>query len=402
MQRKHGEVEPVLDSQSDNLDLDYVPIGIAFNADAEPTEDKYYFEATIATGALVPDRFCYFGESSLSNFAKDARAGVPILQSHSYSDFGIGRTDGSTYKKNDKMVNVDAYIDRDLGLGGGYSYTNTNDYIRKIMDKSISEVSMGISGGVRECSICGNDIRDYRNCHHWPGKKYKIGEGKKEELCTYTIHNANLEEVSLVRSGAVPGALILKAQSLFADDLLTADEAGDLFHKLYPSADVSKILKKNKIGGHIMSQELQATLESLQSANPALNIPAEPADALSFLVTRVVTAEQDLGNLRGQIQRLQEDSVKLAQQASDGITYRQELLTRAERAYVARFGEELAELYKSLFSNPATPASEIKKYTDQWESELSDVAESASVVKPKTQEPSGLQGRTAVVMPRRS
>lgn len=58
------------------------------------------------------------------------------------------------------------------------------------------------------CSVCGNDIRDYAKCQHFPGRTYDIvsRDGKKEKrLCFYWIDEfVTVLEGSIVYMGAHP------------------------------------------------------------------------------------------------------------------------------------------------------------------------------------------------------
>lgn len=86
-------------------------------------------------------------------------------------------------------------------------HMRVDEHIRRIERGYFNEVSVGYSGGEEKCDICGLNIwrmMGDRMCPHWPGEVY---DG---ELCTYTIRDANLREISLVSRGANPEAQILQ------------------------------------------------------------------------------------------------------------------------------------------------------------------------------------------------
>lgn len=413
-------------------------------------ERRHEFVMRIATGEMVPDRFCFFDSAtSMVNFAEDAMKGVPLLQSHnSWSDVGIGYTFLSEHLKSKKEVNVGAYVSKGYGISGttGYTYDTSDDYILALENKDIREVSMGIYGGRDICSICGGNIRSYRDCSHFPGREYEIGEKKIKKLCTYTIYDARLDEVSLVANGAVPGAMILKAQEMIYNKEIDLSDVEKAFSQQYPKADIAQSIFHNRVYAFnktfgalpeltqseptqqeepaTMPQELQPTIQGLQTANPTLNIPADPAEALNHLTRLAVSgaaSQQNADQLQAQlttsqqtIATLQQDKAKLELAANDGQTYRQEWYTRAKAAHVARFGSELAEIYASLFDNQSTPASEIRKYAEQWEGEVASANQNQQGATlsggqaqrpgvPRTQDPNpnpNAGGQTSVLIPK--
>ena len=398
-------------------------------------EDRYEDLARIATGEMVPDRFCFFdNETSMVNFTEDAMNGVPILQSHnSYWDVGIGYTFLSEHLKSKKEVNVGFYILRDMGLNGQYSYDNTNSYILALEKETIREVSMGISGGRDICIICGGNIRSYRECPHFPGREYEIGAKKTKKLCTYTIYDARLDEVSLVANGAVPGAMILKAQEMLYNKEINLSDVEKAFSQRYPKIDISQTIFHNSVysfskwsgaepneptqEAHEVANpiDLTPTIQGLQAAHPNLNIPDDPVDAFTYLTTTLSAAQSSADQFKAQNTQLQtqltqsqQDTAKLQLAAQDGQTYRKEWYDTAKQAHVSRFGTELAEVYVSLFDNENTPASEIKKYATQWLGEINDDGEGnpRHTGQPKTQEQGSQQrsqsaaGGTRVLLPK--
>ena len=402
-------------------------------------EDPEHYELImrIATGEMVPDRFCKFDKSSLENFAKDAAKGVPMMQSHnSYRDVGIGYTFLGEYVPSKKFVNAAAYIIKGLKLNSGYSYSESDGYILALERKGIREVSMGISGGTAVCSICGGNYMSYRECQHWSGKEYPVGPNRVMKLCFYTWHDSNLDEVSFVANGAVPGAVIMKAQQMLEKGEIELQDISKVYEKRYKNLNVTETFINKRIPYNILNSgnaettteeessestieeitemDLTATITSLQAAHPNLNIPDDPAEALNTLATGLSASKATAETQQTQITELQEQNAKLQLAASDGQAYRQEWRKAAEEAHVARFGQRLAEVYVSLFDNESTPASEIKKYAEKWQEELQSANEGSGQTQtqatgantgsgPKAKTIDGNQqgqGSTAVLLPR--
>jgi hypothetical protein len=63
------------------------------------------------------------------------------------------------------------------------TFATTDGIIRQIEAGVIKAVSVGVSGGIYECNICGVDMWRSWDCYHWPGEVYVIeNDGKKEEV----------------------------------------------------------------------------------------------------------------------------------------------------------------------------------------------------------------------------
>lgn len=77
--------------------------------------------------------------------------------------------------------------------------------------------SAGVYVGFYKCNICGNDIRDYQHCDHWPGEVYQIDEKPIKCIASMTGHDiqngmamdCGAYELSAVTAGGVRNASIL-------------------------------------------------------------------------------------------------------------------------------------------------------------------------------------------------
>lgn len=148
-----------------------------------------------------------------------------------------------TDEKGDKQLDALMYM-----KAGQKTYLNgfTTDDINDQMDAGIiHDSSVSISWGKSECSVCGNDIRDYENCPHWPGQTYKV-QGI-DNLC-YIIakpaeqsdHSVMIENSS-VCAGAYSDAGNMPL-SMLSEGQETQKEKG--YRKLNNMADL-KLVKKD-------------------------------------------------------------------------------------------------------------------------------------------------------------
>lgn len=203
------------------------------NGEGEQTENRYWFTAEISNESL-DSYFTHMSSSTLRNFARDAAEGVSLLDSHDGRKLGVGYSAGGRFEEENGVSRALGifYIVRGLKFGGRHSYASTDDLIYAIENEVVRDVSVGFYGGRWICDLCHQPYYGYGTaCNHWAGVEYEIEvDGRlSREICTVTIEDARLSEVSLVFDGATPGAMILKAEA--------AAEAGTL------SADVSRFLE---------------------------------------------------------------------------------------------------------------------------------------------------------------
>ena len=174
-------------------------------------EQVFSFPAKLAGDMVIPNRYIKLDKSLLNVFKKDAQAGVALMLDHSWASYGgelalvYGRTFDAQLKKSDSEEEDWAlYADHYLVRGKEKNGISTDSLIADISDGTAFDTSIGWGSSVYECSICGNDIRSYKDCEHYMGQTY---DG---EVC-YAIAKppGYLMENSIVFDGAYPGAGIL-------------------------------------------------------------------------------------------------------------------------------------------------------------------------------------------------
>ena len=155
--------------------------------------------------------------STLRNFARDAAEGVSLLDSHDGYKLGVGYSVGGRFEEEGgegRAVGI-FYIAPGIRFGGKHSFASTDDYIRAVEAGVVRDVSVGFYGGQWVCDLCHQPYYGRgTTCNHIAGWEYEIERDGKmvREICTVTIRDARLSEVSLVYDGATPGAMILKAE----------------------------------------------------------------------------------------------------------------------------------------------------------------------------------------------
>lgn len=185
--------------------------------DADTDSDDVYLSAIISSGAL-DNHGTRMTEKTLKNFARDLKTDIQFKDSHQYGH-GFGRSTGGKYE--DGKVIGDFTLTKGFALRNA-SYPTSDEFVRAISKKIITNVSVGFSGGTRTCSICKADWFR-RGCYHWPGKSYPVVVNGRETTvrAEVSIDDAHLVEVSAVSRGSNPDAhIVSQAQRGYAEGAL--------------------------------------------------------------------------------------------------------------------------------------------------------------------------------------
>jgi hypothetical protein len=212
--------------------------------EALSVDDVFIHYAEAANNRFIGDRFMFLHETTLRNIAAGAEHGFAFMNSHRTgglsepTELPFGRTfsgryeeheldDGSTFRR--ALVGV--YMVKGVHPNGKNG-PSTDDLSAGIVGGTLTDVSMGLSGGFRVCDVCGEDLeaRDdkgrYR-CPHAPGTDEDMEEehieaqkarGVAKGYASYSLLDAYPQEVSAVFKGAVPGAGFRKSLALAAAD----------------------------------------------------------------------------------------------------------------------------------------------------------------------------------------
>lgn len=267
-------------------------------------EDLLESEPFVWRAEISSDRldayYTHMSERTLRNFAADAAAGVTFLDSHDHRQLGYGQSLTGVFEAGAGISRVlaDFYTVPGIKFGSGLSYASTDDFIRAVQSRLTRDVSVGFYDGDMICDICGKSFYDWRECPHWPGVEYPVGEqGEQTVTATFEIDDAHLAEVSAVYDGATPEAMIVKARQ--------QAEAGELEPRVARILEVKYRIKPDPRhvwpGVEIKERSIPMTM-------------TEPT-----LEERLEQAEHQLAEAAAEIERLR----PLAQQ---GERYRAELI----------------------------------------------------------------------------
>lgn len=208
-------------------------------------EDVYVHEYLMLGTKYIPSRKIQFDRSLLQIYLQNLTSfDVVQIANHDFSGFDTGILPYGRFF--DGEIRDDGDVASLYGIRymikGMSTYINaftTDDINRMINTGILKDSSVSVTFGFSQCSICGNDIRDYENCQHWPGRTYKV-DGKEIECGVIAkpaqppkVDSSTMLENSDVVAGAYESARVNPKKSLSA--------SGD------KSPDVEKMVILNNI-----------------------------------------------------------------------------------------------------------------------------------------------------------
>lgn len=376
-------------------------------------EDLFVFDAKFIGDGMVPDRFMKLDKALIEGFVEDAKNGdVAYMINHAWATWGpmrglpnFGRVfDSWLAESNDLPDETVAqygsiYIVRsDVEKQG----TTANQVIADIEAGILFDVSIGFGFRKAECSICGNDIRDWRKCEHLPGREY---EGK---LCYIIAKPPGDEfEVSSVFAGAYPTASVLSAvmssdtadqtESLVAlevEDIKRVDAGAKIAMALgkreatlwVPKDAVQKRAsfvvteKLDKEGGEQVAEEVKETAEQT-----VLQEQIEAAQAVGGEEPTTAVAEWLSIPKKAVIEALgkEMDADTIIRLAKDGLQLRAELIEDTLEWGVRAQGNAFArEFYYEMLSEPGRTIEGIKNLREQFKAQAKEALKTGRATVP--------------------
>jgi len=259
----------------------------------KPTEGSYR-KAAVFIDTKPTTRKTKFKNNALSEVSNFINTkSLPLMMNHDTGNFPSGRWYEAKINEENQVI-AKFFIPQEVKEYG--------DIKTRIDTGLLDSVSIGFSAGIHDCSICGNDINDYENCSHIPGREY---EG---ETCYVMLDDILPQEGSLVYSGAVPDAKIKGGD---ASEYSACDSKKDFCDKfsfeegnleIVTSGKISQDTTQNNDEG--TSMELQAKFDSLQ-----LNY--------SDLAVKFADLNKGKLNLEAEVDKLKAENVAFADLQAD-------------------------------------------------------------------------------------
>jgi len=268
--------------------------------------------------------------STLQNFTDAARAGISFLNSHRHNELPFGRSlDGRMVEGgNRQRVLADFFTLPGLNLNG----VTTDDFIAGVRAGIVSDVSVGFHGGTHFCDVCQQNYMSW-DCPHVAGLKFEIKD-RGLVLCTVSIDNAILSEVSGVYDGATPDATIQKAQRMAEAGELKPEAVRVLEARYRTRFDVKRSFP-------VAKPEKDKAMDFEQIVNQIREVLALPADGdVVAGVLAVSTAPDKLRSVEQQLAEARAKVAELEPLAADGRTYRDDLINDALAEGVRAYGDK--------------------------------------------------------------
>lgn len=353
----------------------------------------YFFGAEISSTRLD----AYFTHmdpaTTLPNYARDAAGGVSFLAAHNSRTLPFGRTLTGELLAGAELTRVTSDIFTIPGLpidvsafGSGAART-TDQLITAIRAGIQTDVSIGFYGGWFRCDVCGNDLMDWRMCSHIPGMRYEVKGADnviREQLCTATVIDARLAEVSAVYEGATPGAVILKAQDAAERGMLGLDVARLVEQRYRIALPGRRLLVP---GATVENERMTIAEQQGAAAAPAADPAAQPPAAapapdagelaqLRALTTDLERMTSSLSEItvaagageRGLVEAVRwmgDELARLRPLADDGRAYREQLTGEVNAEGVRALGERYnAEQQQPILA--ALPLAQLRAMRDAY------------------------------------
>lgn len=393
-------------------------------------EDEVYVFNNLMIDDQPTAYYSIIHENLLRKFTQDAADGIPLILVHNTRRLAVGRS-FDAYLREDlvdgdlvKTVYGQFYIPYGLKTDSGIM---TDDLIKGIETGVHRATSIGFSAEEWKCSICGNDIRNYLACPHFPGRKYVVTKDGNDEIETcYVIVGENgvgsLNEDSLVYAGAsfragiqqnfnldvrenIGGSKLHLVENLkdipvdatvyqfYSKDgvfLMTDTEertggAAFLKRKVDEMMELSKI--QEALGNFGIKFD---TVEALTSGLQQLSTKAAEAESYKASVAKL---EQDLSAAKSEVDvfknqlahkdetiaELIKENERLAKDSELAKAYKDELLEKALKLGVQANGNAFnKDVHQRLFS--AMTVDELKEIVNAFEEQVKTKFSGAAVV----------------------
>ena len=380
-------------------------------------EELFVFPSKLAGDMVIPNRHMQLHKSLLEVFRENAKEGVAFMLDHPWAGFfarpkaaySYGRTFDAVIRRSDVegekwALFADTYIVRGREKDG----ISTDQIINDIEDGVLFDTSIGWGADTYECSICGNDYRDYNKCSHYAGVTYD------DELC-YIIAKPPgfLMENSGVFDGAYPTAGILAADgsvSMDTDLLIVEDlksiRTGTPLMNTYSSTKnrLMTFIKKEDVGKKVYSfaNSVEAKEGEKMETLQKLGLDPEQVEKIDTngilmkdgkLLSVIDLAETakvatPLKCTAEEYDSLKQENESLKSLADDGKTYRHDLIEETIEWGIRAQGDKFnKETWTEVLNESGRKLDTIKAFREQFKEQAKEEIATGKTTKTHQESP---------------
>lgn len=249
----------------------------------------------------VTDRHTVMSIEMMRKLVKDANDGVIAFNGlhRSSSTLPIGRSVEAKLTvadmNNEVLVKMYAVTKRPDGT----PLEDGKDIADRYNTGAVYACSAGVYVGYYKCSICGNDIRDWQNCDHYPGGVYIIDE--KPTTCIATMTGKDIQNGIAMDCGCY------ECSAVTAGGVRKASVLTETFSTYANTADI-KEFKKTQFDAKQVSEVITLMPYSSEHTEEESNMPGQEDTLLQKnydLIEAKAKVEVELATLKGEFSSLQ-------------------------------------------------------------------------------------------------
>jgi hypothetical protein len=205
----------------------------------------------------LTDRYTIMSPEMMKKLMMDANNGMIAFNSmhQSRSTLPVGRSIAGQIVKNGAVTELQVKLYAVTQRPDGTPMEDGKDLADRYNTGAVYACSAGVSVGFYKCSICGNDIRDYMNCDHFPGETYTIDEKPVIATALMTGHD--------IRDGAAMDCGAYECSAVTAGGVRNASILSESFSRYDKGVDLKEFKKEafdgKQIAEHVTLMPYAAT-----------------------------------------------------------------------------------------------------------------------------------------------
>lgn len=214
----------------------------------------------------LTDRYTIMSQEMMRKLMLDANNGMIAFNSmhQSRSTLPVGRSIAGQIVKSGDVTELQVKLYAVTQRPDGSPMEDGKDLADRYNTGAVYACSAGVSVGFYKCSICGNDIRDWQNCDHFPGETYTIDEKPVIATALMTGHD--------IQNGVAMDCGAYECSAVTAGGVRNASVLSETFGRYDKIADI-KEFKKSQFDNKEIAEHI--TLMPYQANSQKEEVPME-------------------------------------------------------------------------------------------------------------------------------